>query len=194
MGREKAKVCSRLIQYLEEDNKEIEWDKSCWADGVVYQKECLVGRRDNEFTTTTYFANLNESYVGVDLSFDIDWSEEINSGIYHSTFNLSFSEWSRRLGLNPKPANMNFFSTNHYFEEKENPCFRDIPIFQAKYYVMFLQYFDEAKIALDDFVERRKDLTKFFKGMNQESTEQFEKLMERFKQYECHDKVVRICN
>jgi hypothetical protein len=176
------KVFSRLIDFLNKEHQKIVWGRYCWKDGGIYQDERLKGHLDNEFPITKYFSRLDNEEI--ELGFCIWWNQ-----IPSSVFNLRFSKWAQ-LGLSPKPEDIVLSYNNPYSEEKSTRP--EIPIYQARYRVLFVEHFDEARTAMKDFVDRGTEFAQYFTGMQDQSKEQFFKLVEKFKSFQNQEEIVRI--
>jgi hypothetical protein len=183
LTNEKHKVFSRLIDFLEKNDLKIHWSRTCFREGRYYQGYELEGHLDNEFSSTTYYANLQMSEIHLEFCVT-GWKS--NPLPY---FSLRFTKWAV-LDLNPKPTKIGLFYNNPHIEEKESAG--EMPIYQARYNTLFVLHFEEAKTAMQDFVERGEELSEYFRGLQDISQEQYLRLLEKFKRFQDYECIVRV--
>lgn len=175
------KITSRLIDFLNESKESINWHRSCWKGGRDYNEKSLSDCLDTDFSSTTYTAHLLQGEIL--LEYHIKWEKHL------SWFCMRFTKWAR-IGLNPPPEDIVLFSHNPYTEEQETKG--HLPIFQARYKVLFVRNFDEAKVAMQDFADNGGKLAEYFINMSAESLREYHSLTKRFQEFRDTEEVVRI--
>jgi len=178
---QEQEVFSRLIDYLVDSNEMAEWRRYCWRDGCNYHGDEIDGRKDNEFSTANYDCDI--ALGEIQLKYIVHWEDQT------ALFRIHCRKYAP-LNLDPLPEDIVLFSHNPYSEERKTKGY--LPIFQARYQVLFVLPFDEANVAMRDFVDNGERLETFFINMRQESIEQFRTLVGRFKQYRDVEGVVRV--
>lgn len=159
-------IISRLIDYLDREDKKIKWDRSCWNGGIYYYEDELKGKLDSEFPFCEYTSDISGL---VSLEYNIDKEERI------SRFILRFKDSAKweRTGINPIPESIVLKAYS-----KEKSC---LPSLQGRY-TSFSES-DEAFAAMQDFADNGDRLADYFLNIQQESVKEFTCLVQKFKQY-----------